>query len=128
MLTKLGAVGVALATLVQLMGLCLCVTRAPASTDPHSCCPRAPSNPSESSAPGPMSSLTDQGRDSCCEGLHARTDVRVNERERLPAPASYALSSAASFTTLADRIAPFGGTASSRARASSLSRSSVLRI
>ena len=125
-LTKLGTAGVTLAMFVQVIGLCLCVTRAPASTDSHSCCPRPPS--SESSDPGPISSLTDHARDCCSEGLHVRADVRLNEREPSHAPATYVVSSTASFRALADGATPFGGTASARARASSPPRSSVLRI
>ena len=127
--TKLGAASVTLVFLVQVMGLCVCGSRARVSTDPVACCPRPPLKPGGASAPGPMSSLTDDARGGCCsEGLYARTDVRLDERERLPAPAPYAVSSTTSFATLADQSTPFGRTASARARASSPPRSTVLRI
>ena len=111
---------------VQVMGLCLCVTRAPASTDPHSCCP--PSSADESAASRHMFSLTDHARDCCAEGLQTRTDVRLNEREPSHSPITYVVSSTVCFNALADQATPFGGTASARARASSPPRSSVLRI
>lgn len=128
LLTRLGAAGVTLAMLVQVMGLCLCVTRALAPTDPHACCPRPAPKPGESAAPAASFSMTDHTRDCCPTGLHARTVVRLNEREPLPPPAAYAVSSAASFTTLADQATAFGGTTRASARTSSPPRSPVLRI
>ena len=127
LLTKLGATGVALAMLVQVMGLCLCVPRAPAPTDPHACCPRPAPQQGGSVAPASSFSMTDRTRDCCPTGLHARTVVRLNEREPLPTPAAYAVS-AASFTMLADQVTPFGGATKASARTFSPPRSPVLRI
>jgi hypothetical protein len=127
-LTKVGAPGVALAVLVQVTGLCLCITRAQASTDPHACCPRPASKPSGCSTPASTSLVTDHARDCCPTSVHARTDVRISEREPLSAPASNTVSSNVSFTTLADQATPFDGTAATSPRASSPPRSPVLRI
>lgn len=127
-LTKLGATGVALALLVQVKGLCFCVTRAPAPTDPHACCPRPAPKPGGSAAPASSLSMTDQTEDCCPTGLRARTVVRLNERGPLPLPAPYLVSSAASFTTLADHATPFGATTGAPARTFSPPQSPVLRI
>lgn len=127
-LTKLGTAGVALIFLVQVMGLCLCLSQASASSDPHACCPRPASTPGGSSASRPTSSMTDHARDCCPLSLHARTDVRLKEREPAPAPAPYLVASSASFITPAHHATPFGGTAAASARASSPPRSPVLRI
>jgi len=128
LLTKLGATGIALVFLVQIMGLCLCLSRASASSDPHACCPRPAPKPGGSSTPFATSSITDHARDCCPTTLHARTDVRLNEREPSPAPAPYVVASAASLTMLADKATPIGGTPAASVRASSPPRSPVLRI
>ena len=128
LLTRLGAAGVTFAMLVQVLGLCLCVTRAQVPTDPHACCPRPAPKPGESAAPAASFSMTDNTRNCCPTGLHAQTVVRLNEREPLPPPAPYLAFSAASFTTLADQATLFGGATKASARTSSPPRSPVLRI
>lgn len=127
-LTKVGAAGVVLLFSVQVMGLCLCLSRASVASDPHACCPRPAPKPGGSSAPRSTSSMTDHARDCCPTTVHARTDVRLSERETGPAPAPYLAASSASFAMLADQATPFGGTAVAFARASSPPRSPVLRI
>lgn len=128
LLRELGAAGMALAMVVQLVGLCLCVTRPRAPTDAHACCPRPAAKPGGSAAPASRLSMTDHTGDCCPTVRHARTVVRLSERAPLPTPAAYAVFSAASFTTLADQATPFDGTAAVSAGATAPPRSPVLRI